>query len=189
MKLLNLPLLFSGVTTVLALACQTAAAKDLPDLVRVSNLTNSVEVFEVVDARIKKQGYKPRTDTSLSTLKALVEIKVSVQGNICSDSPGSLAVQFVPKDGSDNPEYDVLLTTAGDYSPDPWAIPQACLTYAKNSDVIIPVMFEWVGYEGSAKSKSYAFKTSNGQESRVVLEVTEGNNNRMKLGISIENPR
>jgi hypothetical protein len=164
----------------------TASAKDLPDVVRVQNVTHAVEISDVLDARIKKQGYSSRSASSNPTLRALVEIKVAVQGNICSDSPESLSVQFVAQEDSSSPEYNVRLSTSGNYKPDPWGALQGCLAYSKRSEVIIPVAFEWSDYEGSSRSTSYAFRTQNEQQVRVILEVTEGNGGRKKLALFIE---
>ncbi|MFM8313476.1 MAG: hypothetical protein ACKOA8_04260, partial [Deltaproteobacteria bacterium] len=113
-------------------------AVDLSDSSMVMKQTQSVDLYEVTGVEIKKQDYsKTEIDTAVSeNLKAIVWVKLAVEGNICLNSPESLAVQFESVAGTR--DQNVRLTTSGPYEADPWGPISACTSHSKQSEVVVP---------------------------------------------------
>jgi hypothetical protein len=78
-------------------------------------------------------------------MAGLVQLELSVQGNICGNNPTSLAVAM--KYNRDGSGTELSLVTSGPYAPKP-GVMYACLAYFKGSTTTVPVAIDDYIYSG-----------------------------------------
>ncbi|MCX6123784.1 MAG: hypothetical protein NTV34_03425 [Proteobacteria bacterium] len=117
---------------------QSGLAKDLPDVAVTKNRASYVGIYDVLSAKVTKFKYTPGSPTTgADKMSGLLQIELSVEGNICGDNPSSLAVAMKYKSEG----TEVALVTSAPYKPDP-EVSNACLTYAKGSTVTVPIAID-----------------------------------------------
>ncbi len=127
-------------------------ASDLPDSSVVKNRLDAVDVFSVQSVEVKKQEYTPASSNSVATVKGIVEIQLTVQGNICSANPKSLAVSFSELKSKVKGQRDqkVSLFVSAKHDADPFDAMSACLSYARSSKVTLPLAIEEYIFDGES---------------------------------------
>lgn len=125
-----------GIVAVLAL---TAYAKDIENGQTVNRLSSEVEIFDVSAARILKQEVRQFPNSDVLGVKAILELTVDVQGNICTADPETLSLLSTHVQ---NFTYSLKLMVSADHQYDPWGVINACTMHGKVSTIKVPLKID-----------------------------------------------
>jgi hypothetical protein len=166
--------------------CATSAfANELPNSVVVANRAKTLTIYGINEATVAKEEFikEPSHGRKRGKIKALITLKLVVNGDICNADPNSLALMMDYRETVD--QFDLALTASSSYAPNPWGPRQGCAGTEKATEVVVPFEFNWHEDIDSLKT-TYFIKAGNSQEFAVVAQIVTASDGGKRVQLTVQ---